>query len=98
MPIYVFRDIETNEVFERFMSLTDKELYLNQNPKIQQVITSVNIVSGISIKDKVPDGFKEVLSKVAENHTTSTVAERHGKKSIKQIKTEQIMRKHREKV
>jgi len=35
-----------------------------------------------------------VLSKVSEKHPQSKVAEKHGKKSIKQIKTEQIVKKH----
>jgi hypothetical protein len=46
----------------------------------------------------VPDGFKEVLSKVAEAHPTSDVANKHGKKSIKQVKNDQIVKKHVKKI
>jgi len=51
-------------------------------------------VSGVSITGKVPDGFKEVLAKVSENHKQSSVANRHGKKSIKESQTQQIVNKH----
>jgi hypothetical protein len=42
----------------------------------------------------VPTGFGEVLSKVAEAHPTSVVGERYGKKSIKEIKTRELVKKH----
>jgi hypothetical protein len=34
------------------------------------------------------------LSKVAEAHPTSTVGERYGRKSIKDVKTREIVKKH----
>jgi hypothetical protein len=39
-----------------------------------------------------------VLSKVAEAHPTSTFADRYGKKSIKDVKTRQIVKKHVDKI
>ena len=94
MPTYSFLNNETNEIFDSIMSLSAREEYLKQNPHIQSVVTSASIVSGVSITGKVPDGFKEVLSKVAESHKSSTVADRHGKKSSKEIKTKQLVDKH----
>ena len=76
------------------MSLSAREEYLKQNPHIQSVVTSASIVSGVSITGKVPDGFKEVLSKVAESHKSSSVADKHGRKSSKEIKTKQLVDKH----
>jgi hypothetical protein len=49
---------------------------------MQQMIGATPTVSGVSITGKVPDGFKEVLAKVSENHKQSSVANKHGKKSI----------------
>ena len=40
-------------------------------------------------------GWKEVQSKIAEAHPQSALANEVGKKSIKQIKTEQVVKKHR---
>ena len=35
------------------------------------------------------------MSRIAEAHPTSPLADRYGKKSIKQAKTEQVIQKHR---
>jgi hypothetical protein len=43
---------------------------------------------------KTPSGFKEVLSKVAEAHPGSNVAERHHRKSIKEARTSEVVKKH----
>lgn len=98
MPLYEFYNKDTDEYFERFMTIANRELFIKDNPNIEPVVSCAAIVSGVSIRDKVPDGFKEVLSKVSESHKASAVAERHGRKSIKEIKTEQILKKHREKI
>jgi len=95
MPTYDFLNTETGEEFEEFMSMAAREQYLKDNPHIQQVhLGAMSIVSGVSITGKIPDGFKEVLSKVAENHKQSAVANAHGRKSMKEIKTQNIVNKH----
>lgn len=94
MPLYSFLNIETGEEFDAFMGISARDDYLKNNPNIQPVVTSAAIVSGVSITGKVPDGFKEVLAKVSESHKSSTVADRHGRKSAKEIKTKQLVDKH----
>jgi hypothetical protein len=94
LPTYDFVNTETGEEFEVFMSMAAREQYLKDNPNIQQVLGATSTVSGVSITGKVPDGFKEVLSKVSENHKTSAVANAHGRKSMKEIKTKQLLDKH----
>jgi hypothetical protein len=94
MPTYKFLNTETNEEFEDFISISKKEELLKLNPHIQQIIEAPAIVSITSTKNKVPEGFKEVLSKVAEAHPESQVGDRYGKKSIKEIRTRDIVDKH----
>lgn len=94
MPLYSFLNTETGEEFESFMSISAREDYLKNNPTIHAVMTSAAIVSGVSLTGKVPDGFKEVLSKISESHKSSEVANRHGKRSSKEIKTKQLVDKH----
>jgi hypothetical protein len=94
MPTYDFLNTETGEVEERFMSLSQREQFLKDNPHIQQMIGATATVSGVSITGKIPDGFKEVLAKVSENHKQSSVANRHGKKSIKESQTQRLVDKH----
>ncbi len=94
MPTYDFLNTETGEEFEAFMSMSAREQYLKDNPHIQQMLGATSTVSGVSITGKIPDGFKEVLSKVAENHKQSAVANAHGRKSMKEIKTQNLVTKH----
>jgi len=46
------------------------------------------------VQSRQPDGFKEVLAKIGEQHTNSAVAERYTRKSIKQVRNEQLLKKH----
>lgn len=98
MPTYLFRDKNTGEYYEEFMSISKYYLFCDEHPELERVVEAPALVSGVSSTGKVPDGFKEVLSKVAEAHPTSTVGERHGRKSIKDVKTREIIKKHVNKV
>jgi hypothetical protein len=96
MPTYSFFNSETGEEFESFMKISERDEYLKSNPHIQPVVTAPAIVSGVStsMQNRVPDGFKEVLSKVSEAHPGSALAQKHSRKSIKQARTEQVVKKH----
>lgn len=100
MPTYTFFNSETGEAFEMMLKISERDNFLVENPHIQPVLTAPAILSGVSTsnQNRVPDGFKEVLSKISEAHPSSSVAEKHGKKSIKQIKTDQVVKKHVERV
>jgi len=96
MPLYTFENKRTGKTFTEMMTISEMELYLKKNKHIKQNITSVNIVAGVSgMSYKSDQGWKETLSKVAEAHPQSALANEVGKKSIKQIKTEQVVKKHR---
>ena len=96
MPTYEFKNTETGEEFEAIMKISEREEFLKTNPHIQPMVSAPMLVTSVTGMGthRVPDGFKEVLSKVAEAHPASPVAQKHGKKSIKQIKTEQVIKKH----
>ena len=96
MPTYTFKNKKTGKVFTDMMSIADKEEYLSKNKHITQEITKLNIVAGVSGQSYRSDsGWKETLSKVAEAHPMSALANEMGTKSTKQIKTEQVMKKHK---
>ena len=98
MPTYSFIDTDTDEEFEIFMSMSDREEFLKENPSIKSILTSAPaLVRGTNANNKVPEGFKEVLSRVAEAHPESVVGDRYGKKSIKNVKTREIVNKHYQK-
>jgi hypothetical protein len=98
MPTYEFLDTKTNEIFETIMKISEREEFLSNNPHIQPVISAPMLVSSVSTTGKVPDGFKEVLSKVAEKHPNSAVADRHGRRSAKESKTRDIVKKYTDKI
>ena len=97
MPTYKFKNLKTGAVYEDFMSIKDMEK-LKDNPNIElQMPDTLNIISqtGDNIDAKTDSGWKETLSKVAEAHPMSALASEMGTKSTKQIKTEQVMKKHK---
>ena len=47
MPVYTFQNKETEEEWTDIMSISAKEQYLIENPTIQQLLTSLNMVSGV---------------------------------------------------
>jgi len=96
MPLYTFKNIKTGKEFTDMMSISEMEEYLEKNKHIKQQITKLNIVGGVSgISFKSDQGWKEVQSKIAEAHPKSAFAQEHRKKSIKEVKTEQVIKKHR---
>ena len=96
MPIYTFLNKKTNKEYDEMMSISEMEEYLEKNKHITQVIKGLNIISGASgITNKTDSGWKENLSRIAEAHPKSALADRYGKKSIKQSKTDQVLAKHR---
>ena len=97
MPTYTFENKKTKKTHTDFMSISEKESYLSKNKHIRQVITPINIIGGVQgVSYRSDQGWKETLSKVAEAHPRSPLADRYGKKSIKAIKTNQAIKKHQQ--
>ena len=95
MPLYTFYNKRSKKEFTEMMTISEMESYLKKNKHISQRITGINIVAGVSgMSYRSDQGWKEPLSKVAEAHPRSPLADRYGKKSIKEIKTNQAIKKH----
>jgi predicted nucleic acid-binding Zn ribbon protein len=96
MPVYSFENTKTGKEFDKIMSISEKEEYLNTNTHIKQVLNRINIVGGVSgMSYRQDQGWKENLSRIAEKHPTSALAREMGTRTTKQIKTEQVIKKHR---
>ena len=96
MPIYTFENTKTGKVFDDMMSISDKESYLKKNKHIKQLITTINISSGVmGVNMKNDGGWKDNLSRIADAHPNSALAQQHKKRSIKEVKTQQVVEKHR---
>jgi len=99
MPTYTFIDKATNDIFDVVMSMKDLDQYKNENPSHERYFDEApQIVSGTSTSLKTDSGFKEVLSKVAEAHPTSPLADQHRRKSIKEARTERVVKKYKQKL
>jgi hypothetical protein len=66
MPLYEFKDKETGEVVEKFMSLSSREEFLKENPNMETVISGgAAFIDPVRMGIRRPDqGFKEVLQRI----------------------------------
>lgn len=66
MPTYEFRNKETGEVTEKIMKMAEREQFLNDNPHLEQTMTSAPAMGdSVRLGLRKPDnGFKEVLQKI----------------------------------
>jgi hypothetical protein len=97
MPTYNFIDTETDEEFEVVMKIAEREEFLKENPQVQPIITAPALISGSDSYQKVPEGFKEVLAKVGENHPDSRLGREYGNKTNAQVKARDLVDKYRKK-
>jgi len=68
MPTYTFRNKNTDETFEQFMSISAREKYLQEHQHLETIITGAPMVCDpvrVGAR-KMDTGFKEVLQKVHE--------------------------------
>ena len=96
MPTYTFINTKTSKEHTEMMSIAEMEEYLSKNKHIKQAIKGLNIIGGVSgLSYRQDGGWKDNLSRIAEAHPKSALAQRYGKKTIKQSKTEAVLTKHR---
>jgi hypothetical protein len=75
MPTYTFRNTKTEQVFDLFMKMSEKDQYLTDNPDMISVIGAPLTVTSLDMK---PDnGFRDVLKEIRGHHdkrfTRSTI-------------------------
>jgi len=100
VPTYAFRDKETGEVFEKFLQMSSRERFLEENPNYTQVPNAIGgfIASTGDRTHNTDGGWNEVMQKAAHAHPHSPLAERYGKKSQKDIATRDAVNKSRKKL
>jgi|TARA_B100000424_G_C22867956_1_gene462245 hypothetical protein len=96
MPSYTFRDKKTDETWDDMMTIAEMEDYLKKNKNIGLVPAAPLIVGSVGQLDsKTDSGWKDQLSRIAERHPESPLADRYGNKSHKALKTKSVLEKHR---
>ena len=80
MPTYRFRDMNSGEEFDEFMSMSERENYLKTHPLIAQVPVPVAFVGDhiMGVGPKNDSGFNEVMGKIADGYPLSPMADKYG--------------------
>lgn len=74
MPNYTFRNTTTGETWTEFMSISERESFLKNNPNIQQEPTSPAIVDPWALGRKKPtSATNEVLKRIKNANRGSTI-------------------------
>jgi hypothetical protein len=98
MPTYTFFDKDTEETFDMFMSMAERETYLKHSRNISQVPVAVAIAGDhlMGVGPKVDGGFTENMQRIAAAHPGSAMADRFGgsTQTHKEIKTRNTISKH----
>ena len=97
MPTYNFRNKKTNEEWQDLMTIAEMEKFVKKKHIELLPPSQMNIVSGVgSMDSKTDSGWKEVMSKISEAHPVSHLADRYGKKSVKDTQIDKVIKKHRD--
>ena len=98
MPTYRFKDNHTGEIWEELMTISEMEELIKSDTIELLPPTQMNIVSSVgSIDGKTDSGWKEVMSKISEAHPKSPLADRYGKRSVKDTQIDRVIKQHRAK-
>jgi hypothetical protein len=74
MPLYDFKNKDTGEIFEKFMSIAAKEEYIKDNPNIESMLGMNPLIDPVRLGiHKADNGFKEVLQRIHEKTPGSTL-------------------------
>ncbi len=99
MPIYEFLNTKTKAIEEHTMSITAYDSFKAENPHLERYYSEAPLFSYSGTGDmagkKTDNTWKEVMHKIAEQNPTSPLADKVLKKKTKQIKTEQVLKKHK---
>ena len=74
MPTYTFKNNDTGEEFEKFLSMSGRETFLELNTNVSQTIKGAPATvyeTGTNLK--VDDGFREVISKMKQKYTINNI-------------------------
>jgi hypothetical protein len=78
MPIYSFRNKDTEEEFDLSMGMSDLDKYLKKNKNIEHVLKPIALSSHANISGKKPDAafrdrLKEIKKKAERGISRSTI-------------------------
>jgi hypothetical protein len=75
MPYYTIRNNQTNEVEDVFLSMSEKQTLLEENPHLEQIFTKAPMIGDpvhLGVK-RIDSSFRNILKNVKKEHAHSTV-------------------------
>ena len=100
---YAFLNTNTKEIERYDMRMSEYDAFKKDNPHLERYFDEPPFfmdgdAPGVSGFDsKTDNGWKEVLSKIGEKHKGSDLDKKYNSSSIKEVKTRNILEKHRKK-
>ena len=92
---YTFKNTKTGKIESYEMKLAEYDEFKINNPHLERYHDTAPIFNYRGKKDfKTDNSFKEVMSKIADKFPGSPLADQHSKKSIKEVKTREVVNKH----
>ena len=74
MPTYTFKNTITDETFESFMTMSERETFLADNPHISQSLSAPAIGDSVRLGvKKIDRSFNDLLIKAKGAHRGSTI-------------------------
>jgi|TARA_B100001996_G_C18580847_1_gene562176 hypothetical protein len=73
MPNYDFKNTETGEITEVFMSIHDLDKYKEDHPEMERYFGN-QVPKTMYGKPKQSDGFKDVMSKIQSAHPRANLS------------------------
>ena len=93
MPTYNFRHPD-GSMSEAHMSISEREEYLKKNPGLTPILVSAPSI-GYTLKPVKPQGFlKDRIEAIAEGHPKSELANRYRRRSVSEVKVDNVIKKH----
>lgn len=77
MPIYQYKNEETGEVTDHYMSISSMEEFEKENPHMKKVIHAPAIGDSVRMGvRKTDEGFNDLLKSIKKNKPGSTIETR----------------------
>ena len=73
MPSYKFLNKDTNEEVDIFMSISERNKFLQENPNMEQLVNGAPSIGYSTLTKKPDNGFRDVLKEVKKKHRRSTI-------------------------
>ncbi len=73
MPTYLFKNKTTGEETEMFLSISERDVFLKENPDMEQLINGAPMIGYSTVTQKPDSGFRDVLKEIKKKHRRSTI-------------------------